>query len=267
MSNYTGHYAHNDSAGRAPDADRLYHIADASGGYFTAAEAASAGYSRSLLSHHVESGMLERVEHGVYRLRRFPESPHADLLVAWLRAGEASAISHESALSLYGISDVLPTEVHLTIPRSSSRRRHGLALHTSNLPEEEVTQLEGVRVTTIERTIADVARAGLAEELVEQAIDEALQRGLTTPERLLAMADKRGGRAKNLVSEALAEYVPRASTRTVPEDIDRRALLRLPAAERRSIILAQALEFSEEYADSLDHEWLGADLGDQDVDE
>lgn len=71
-----------------------------------------------------------------------------------------------------------------------------------------------------------------------------------------------------IAAETLAEYVPRSSTRTVPEDIDRRALVRLPAAERKSILLAQAEEFAEQYADSLDHEWLGANLGDQDhVDE
>jgi len=149
--------------------------------------------------------MLDRVSHGVYRLRRYPESPHADLIVAWLRAGPMSAISHESALSLYGLSDVLPTEVHLTVPRSASRRRAGLRLHTGKLNEDEVVQIEGMRVTTTERTIADVARSGLAQELVEQAIREALGRGLTTRRRLLDLGDARGGRAKRIIEKALEQ--------------------------------------------------------------
>lgn len=167
-------------------------------------QAASAGYSRSLLAHHVGSGMLERVDRGIYRLSRFPESPHADLVVAWLRAGKAAAVSHESALGLYGVSDVLPHEVHVTVPRTASRRRNGVRLHTSPLSAEDVSALEGIMVTTVERTIADVARAGLSDELVLQAIDEALSRGLTTPTRLNGVAGRRGGRARRLIEIALA---------------------------------------------------------------
>lgn len=62
-------------------------------------------------------------------------------------------------------------------------------------------------------------------------------------------------------AETLADYVPRSSARTVPEDIDRRALMRLPAAERNAILQQQAKEFAEEYAQSIDHEWLDAELG------
>jgi Zn-dependent peptidase ImmA (M78 family)/transcriptional regulator with XRE-family HTH domain len=64
--------------------------------------------------------------------------------------------------------------------------------------------------------------------------------------------------------ETLAEYVPGTSTRTVPEDIDRRALMRLPVEERRAILKAHADAFAEEYNRQIDHEWLDADLGEWD---
>jgi predicted transcriptional regulator of viral defense system len=203
MSKNTSYIAHNGRQAPAPDQDALYAIAEARAGYFTVADAKRAGYSRSLVAHHVLSGMLERVDRGIYRLSRFPEAPQADLAVAWLRAGEASAISHESALGLYGLSDVMPHEVHVTLPRTASRRHGGLRLHTSPLGDGDTTLFEGVRVTTVERTIVDVARAGLAEELVLQAIGEALERGLTTSTRLAEAAAERGGRAKRLVQRAL----------------------------------------------------------------
>jgi predicted transcriptional regulator of viral defense system len=202
MSKKTRHYAHKEPAG-APDEGELYLVAETRAGYFTTAQAADAGYSRSLLAHHAASGNLERVEHGVYRLRRYPESPHADLVVASLRAGDAAAISHESALALWDLSDVMPFEIHVTVPRTASRRRPGLRLHTSALGEDDVTEREGVRVTTVERTIADVARSGLADELVLQAIDEAVGRGLTTRARLQSLGETRGGRTKRLVDRAL----------------------------------------------------------------
>ncbi len=70
-----------------------------------------------------------------------------------------------------------------------------------------------------------------------------------------------------IAAETLAEYVPRAATRTVPEDIDRRALMKLPRAERERILMAQASEFAAEYAEFIDHEWLDADLVELDSDE
>ena len=193
--------AHNVSP--APDLDALYALAEPRAGYFTSREATQAGYSRSLLAHHVSSGLFERVERGIYKLRRYPESPRADLFIAELRAGAQGAVSHESALELYDLSDVLPAEVHVTVPRTASRRRHGVILHTGRLERDDVTTWDGVCVTTVERTIADVARAGLAEELVLGAINQALQRGLTTRSRLACLAERRGGRTKRLVRRAL----------------------------------------------------------------
>ncbi len=197
------HSAHMRTAGSAPDLDALYAIAEPKEGYFTASAAEAARYSRSLLAHHVKTGMLERVEHGIYRLRRYPESPRADLIVAELRAGPFAAISHESALEVYGLSDVLPSEVHVTVPRTASRRRGGVRLHTGRMEAEDATTRDGITVTTVERTIADVARSGLPEQLVLQAIHQAVELGLTTPAQLTRFADRRGGRAKKLVHAAL----------------------------------------------------------------
>jgi predicted transcriptional regulator of viral defense system len=200
--------AHIPASGDAPDLDALYAIAEPKEGYFTASAAKAAGYSRSLLAHHVKTGMLERVEHGIYRLRRYPESPRADLIVAELRAGPFAAISHESALGVYGFSDVLPSEVHVTVQRTASRRRSGVRFHTSRMEAQDVTTRDGLTVTTVERTIADVARSGLPEKLVLQAIHQAVELGLTTPAQLTRFADRHGGRAKKLVHAALDRVAP-----------------------------------------------------------
>jgi hypothetical protein len=60
-------------------------------------------------------------------------------------------------------------------------------------------------VTTVQRTLADVAAAGLADDQVRQAIQEALRRGLVTRESLLSMAGQRGGRFRRLVDRTLHE--------------------------------------------------------------
>ncbi len=190
------------------DQGKLYNIAEAQAGYFTAFQAQSVGFSRPVLAHNTNIGRFKRVAHGIYRLAQFPGSQFEDLFIAWLQAGPNSVISHDSALALYELSDALPTEIHVTIPRTGSRRRHGLRLHTQHLEADEITRRAGLPVTTAARTIADVAIAGMGDELVRQAIDEALHRGLVTRHALELQARRRKGRAALLFFETLKEAQP-----------------------------------------------------------
>ena len=188
-----------------PDHNALYQIAEQQAGYFSATQAKQAGFSSSLLSYHFGAGRFARPHPRVYRLVQFPASSHEDLFVAWLRAGPNAVLSHDSALALYDLSDLLPDQIHVTVPRSASRRRPGLRLHTKWLDREDVTRYKGLPVTTVLRTLIDVAVAGLAEEQVQQAIREALRRGLITRESLLQLMASRGGRIKRLIDETLHE--------------------------------------------------------------
>ena len=190
------------------DYDQLYETAESQAGYFTAKQARKHGFSWERLSDNVKRGRFLRIFRGIYRLTHFPSSSHEDLFVAWLRTGPNSIISHESALTIYELSDVLPGEVHVIIPRTASRRRPGLRLHTNRLRPEEITNRQGLPITTATRAIADVAVDGLAEEQIVQAIQEALQRGLTTREDLMAQAMYQGGRAKRIIRQTLTEDSP-----------------------------------------------------------
>ena len=152
---------------------------------------------------NVKTGRFLRVAHGVYRLANIPGSRFEDLFVAWLKTRPNSAISHESALSIYDLSDVLPGETHVTVPRTASRRRKGIRLHTNQLSPDEITTRDGLPVTTVARTISDVAASNLPEEQVTQAIQEALDLGLVTREELLTEAERRKGRAKQMIISIL----------------------------------------------------------------
>lgn len=188
-----------------PDYDMLYEIAESQAGYFTAAQAVEIGFSRERLSSNARTGRFLRVDHGIYRLALFPASAHEDLFVAWLRAGPEAAISHESALAVYELSDVLPSNVHVTVPRTASRRRKNIRQHTNELDKDEITSRSGLPVTTVTRTIADVASAGLAEELVRQAIEEALQRGMVSEKDLVSYAEMRGGRFRQILNMMIGD--------------------------------------------------------------
>ena len=186
-----------------PDHQQLYEIAEEQAGYFTSAQAQSAGFSLPLLSYHAATGRYDRVDHGLYRLVQFPASPYEDLFVAWLRTGPESVISHESALAVYELSDMLPAEVNIIVPRTASRRREGIRLHTNRLRSDEVTERAGLPITTVSRTIADVITDGMSTDLVEQAVEEAVQRGLTTRESIQIQAKRRGGRIVKVLKYVL----------------------------------------------------------------
>jgi predicted transcriptional regulator of viral defense system len=183
--------------------NKLYRIAEPQAGYFTTAQAAAAGVDRKRLARYAVAGRLERIRRSIYRLVPFPRSPHEDLFVAWLETGPDSVISHDSALALFELSDVLPAAIHVTVPPTASRRHPGLRLHTNQISPQEITRYDALPVTTVARTIADVTLNGLADELVEQAVQEAVRNGLATPALLIAAAEFRGPRVTRIIRRAL----------------------------------------------------------------
>jgi predicted transcriptional regulator of viral defense system len=193
------------------DHNNLYRVAESQAGYFTAQQALGVGMDRSTLGYHARpGGRYERVRRGFYRLRHFPSSPHEHVVAAWLPLRDAGGVvSHESALELYDLSDVIPIAVHVSLPRSKrgQRSRPGVRLHTPAKPPgpEEVRALAGIDVTTPERSIVDVLQAGTQHEQIELAIRQALERGLTTPRRLRAVASSRSARAHRFVEQVLDE--------------------------------------------------------------
>ncbi len=198
----------NDKTIARPDHDALFETASAQAGYFTTEQAAAAGFSSALLTHHTKTGRFLRVARGLYRLRDYPSAPDEEIVAAWLRQAPGAVVSHESALELLGVSDVIPDRVHLTVARERRRLvpQAGVAIHTTTHPltDADVISRRGVRLTAPARTIADVAAAGMAPDQVSAAVREALGRGLTTSALLREAARSRGHRVERLVEAALA---------------------------------------------------------------
>jgi predicted transcriptional regulator of viral defense system len=177
-------------------------------GYFTAAQARECGFSRPLLSRHARSGRFIRVRQGLYRLRDYPSSSNEDVMAAWLSVGKGGAVvSHESALDLLELSDVIPNAIHITVPRS---RRYltpvpGVRVHTSSRPFglRDVVTRQGMRITSPTRSILDSAQDLTAPEQIEMAIRQAADRGQLDPERLRAASQAYDRRVRDLVDLAL----------------------------------------------------------------
>lgn len=193
-----------------PDRRRLLDLATEQHGYFTASQARACGYSWPLLTHHVASGNFIRLRRGLYRFSEFPPSPREHVVAAWLAAGKQDAVvSHESALDLLDLSDVIPDSVHLTVPRGRRGYRGptGVTVHTTRRPfrRRETIVRDGIRLTTAARSIVDSAEWGTDPHQVARAVSQALERGLATPAELLDAAEGRGRRVRRLIAGAVEE--------------------------------------------------------------
>jgi predicted transcriptional regulator of viral defense system len=150
------------------------------------------------------------VRRALYRFRDYPSSVHEEVMAAWLAVGaNRSIISHESALELHDLTDVIPHSIHLTVDRSlrGLRPLASVTLHTTVhvLPDADVTIREGMRVTSPERSLLDAAAAGTAPEQIVLGVRTAIQRGWASPSGISQRAQARGGRVAHLVQVALRE--------------------------------------------------------------
>src|SRR3954452_5495200 len=127
----------------------LFALASSQGGYFTAKQAKEAGYGYKHLDYHETAGNFERVEHGLYRLPTVPPSGLDELirLSLWSRNQKdepQAVVSHDSALVLHELSELLPGKVHLTVPpRFRKVAPPGCVLHKAALQEGDVEERAG----------------------------------------------------------------------------------------------------------------------------
>jgi len=125
------------SAETTPNWDRLFDFAVGQEGHFTTQQAAQAGYSPQLLQKYLKNGRIVRVRRGVYRIVHFPAAEHEDLATIWLWSEREGVFSHQTALMLHDLSDVLPRKMHITLPGAWAKRRFrvpkGVVLHHAEI--------------------------------------------------------------------------------------------------------------------------------------
>jgi predicted transcriptional regulator of viral defense system len=164
----------------------LLSVAAEHGGYIATRDAAELGIPAARLVTLARRGAVEHIGHGLYRLSEYPPDPHDDLIRAVLWANRRGAISHETALGFYEIADVNPIAVDVSVPLSYRISRAGgerYRVHRVNLPPDQVTNVDGVRVVVIARAIHDSIDQGVGSALIKQAIDTSRSRGWITKEQ------------------------------------------------------------------------------------
>lgn len=173
--------------------EELFQLADNQQGYFTCNQAETCGYARSNFHLKLKSGEWTREMRGIYRLARYPFTQRPELVLWSLWSCNAKGIpqgvwSHETALDIHEMSDVMPKRMHLSVPK---KFRKGtpipkiLHLHYEDISETDLESHQGYRVTTPLKTLRDVIQEGkVPREQIIQAFEDALRKGLLSPSEI-----------------------------------------------------------------------------------
>lgn len=175
---------------------RLFDVAEVQWGLCTRQQAQQVGVGGSSLARLTRDGLLDRVAHGVYRVRGAAEQDHLGLRAAWLqldpatpawqrvRSSDAAVVSHASAAALYGLGD-LRADVHeFTLPARRQTRRPDVRLHRGRVPDGERLLLHGLPTTRAGRMIADLLNDHVEPASVAQIAAEVVHRALDYPDAI-----------------------------------------------------------------------------------
>jgi very-short-patch-repair endonuclease len=145
----------------------LLFVAERQHGLITRAQAMSKGLTAGAIRGRLKAGAWERVHAAVYRVTGSARTWKQSLMAACLAAGRGSAVSHLAAAHLWKLSCGREC-VEITITKARSVRLEGVTVHrTSQLSEIDVVRVERIPVTSITRTVIDLAGVLTRQDLAE----------------------------------------------------------------------------------------------------
>ncbi|HZK50061.1 MAG TPA: type IV toxin-antitoxin system AbiEi family antitoxin domain-containing protein [Actinomycetota bacterium] len=163
-----------------PPDDQLRHLvtlAECQYGLVTRTQLAELCLSDSAVGRLVTRGVLRRVRPGVYRLLGAGPSRQQDITAVRLWAGEEAFASHRTGAEIHGLPGAVPPLIEITTQRSV-RSSDVLVHRRATWPPGDVTVVEGIRVSTIPRTLLDLASVVHLGTLA-RVLDATLHRGVS----------------------------------------------------------------------------------------
>ena len=177
--------------------ERLLAFAAEHHAVFRGTHARLCGLTDRQISGRIALGLWLRVYEDSYVAAGAPLTWKGALLAACWAGGFRAAASHRSAAALWGLAGGRRSIVEITCPRWRRAKQQQLVVHeTKALEGIDIAQVEGIPVTTPERTLLDLG-AVCHESVVEMALDGAEHRGLVTRESVEATLDRLGKRGRN----------------------------------------------------------------------
>jgi hypothetical protein len=194
-------------------------LAQRSHGVVTRSELERSGISPKEIEHRLHTGTLIREHRGVYRVGHRAPSVEARYLAAVLACGKGALLSGKAAAHLLGLLKGPLPAPEVTAP--VRRRVEGVVTHRS--PHLHATTWRGIPVTTVPRTLVDLAAVAQSEELARACHEAGVRHG-TTPAQVEAVL----ARWSNAPGAGRLRRVLRGDENVTLSDLEKRflALLR-----------------------------------------
>ncbi|MEJ6014591.1 type IV toxin-antitoxin system AbiEi family antitoxin domain-containing protein, partial [Corynebacterium sp. H127] len=175
-------------------------VASEQWGIITAAQAQREGVTRLQLSRLTESGMLERVRRGIYLLPSAQYGPLMDIQIAWVSldpgvlpserwdSPHIVSVSHESASLIHQIGNLIPNKYSFSSKKRKQSAQKDIHIHINReLMPGEIDNVDGLPVTSVERTICDLAEKAIEFDYLAMIVVDGLRKEGV---RLSVLADK-----------------------------------------------------------------------------
>jgi very-short-patch-repair endonuclease len=176
------------------------------------------GLGRGAIARRIANGRLHPVHEGVYAVGHSLLSRSGRWMAAVLAFGPGAVLSHRTAAELWGLLRPTDMRPHVTSDARSLVGRPGIHLHRSRfLPIEQTTEVDGLPVTTIPRTLLDLAGARDPHPL-RRAWEEAQRRGLLDVRAVARLCENSPGRRTKPLRALIAEATDAPDTRGEFED-------------------------------------------------
>ena len=154
-------------------------IAASQFGLVTRFQALTAGLTPRQIEQRVRSGRWIRVHARVYRVNGAPDTWEQRILAAVLSAGPGTVASHVSAGVLWGLRQMTPDRVEVTIAGAQPRLRRVQVHRVGSFPQEDRRTVRGIPTTSVPRMLVDLSTFWSPGQL-SVALDEMLRRNETT---------------------------------------------------------------------------------------
>ena len=136
----------------------------------TRAQILAEGLTDRAIARRVARGWLHRQHDGVYSVGTARLDRRGRWMAAVLACGPGAVLSHRDAAALWGILPSNRAAIEVTAP--SLRRREGVEVYRRRLAPDEITEVDGIPVTSVARTLLDLAAVESPRRL-QRALNEA----------------------------------------------------------------------------------------------
>ncbi len=171
----------------------LVRLADRQHGVVSRQQVLAAGLTAKQVEQRLRTGLLGRLHRGVYAVGHRQLRREGEWLAAVLAAGPGAALSHRSAAALHGLLPERGRRVEVVSTARRVRTNWVEAHAARSLGPDDVTRCGAIPVTTVTRTLVDLAGVVAPADL-ERAVNEADVLRLLDPAAVAAALERVRGR-------------------------------------------------------------------------